>query len=51
MDGDRHIWWNFVASSKERLEAAKDAWREADWTNGRFSLPPDDQEDFIPLPE
>ncbi len=27
MDGPRHIWWNFVASSKERIEAAKEAWR------------------------
>ena len=49
--GKRHIWWNFVASSKEKIEHAKQAWREGDWQNGRFSLPPDDQEEFIPLPD
>ena len=34
MDGPRHIWWNFVASSKERIEAAKEAWRAGDFTHG-----------------
>jgi redox-sensitive bicupin YhaK (pirin superfamily) len=48
--GPRHIWWNFVASSKERIEAAKDAWRQGDWAHGRFQLPPEDDQDFIPLP-
>ncbi len=51
MDGPRHIWWNFVASSKERIEAAKEAWRAGDWQNGRFHLPPGDDAEFIPLPE
>jgi redox-sensitive bicupin YhaK (pirin superfamily) len=46
MDGPRFIWWNFVASSKERIEAAK-----ADWKAGRFDVVPDDSEEFIPLPE
>ncbi|MEO0914726.1 MAG: pirin family protein [Pseudomonadota bacterium] len=50
-NGPRHIWWNFVASSKERIEAAKEAWRAGDWQNGRFQLPVDDTEEFIPLPE
>lgn len=50
MDGPRHIWWNFVASSKERIEAAKEAWRAGDWENGRFQLPPGDDAEFIPLP-
>ncbi len=50
MDGPRHIWWNFVASSKERIEEAKEAWRAGDWENGRFQLPPDDRDEFIPLP-
>ncbi|MGX9354473.1 pirin family protein [Roseobacteraceae bacterium S113] len=50
MDGPRYIWWNFVASSKERIEAAKDAWREGDWEHGRFQLPPGDDQEFIPLP-
>lgn len=51
MDGPRHIWWNFVASSRERIDAAKEAWRAGDWAHGRFSLPPGDQDEFIPAPE
>ena len=43
--GPRHIWWNFVASSKERLEQAK-----VDWQSGRIALPVNDGESFIPLP-
>ncbi|SMY07881.1 pirin family protein [Flavimaricola marinus] len=50
MDGPRHIWWNFVASSKERIEAAKEAWRAGDWQHGRFQLPPGDDDEFIPAP-
>ncbi|ABD55430.1 pirin family protein [Jannaschia sp. CCS1] len=50
MDGPRHIWWNFVASSKDRIEAAKEAWREGDWMHGRFQLPPTDNAEHIPLP-
>ncbi len=50
LDGPRHIWWNFVASSKEKIEAAKEDWRKADWQNGRFRLPPEDNQEFIPLP-
>jgi redox-sensitive bicupin YhaK (pirin superfamily) len=49
--GPRYIWWNFVASSKEKIEAAKQAWREGDWQHGRFQLPPDDMNEFIPLPD
>ena len=45
LDGKRHIWWNFVSSSSERIEQAKDDWRE-----GRFARVPDGTE-FIPLPE
>lgn len=44
--GERHIWWNFVSSSKARIEQAK-----ADWTDGRIPLPPHDNTEFIPLPE
>ena len=51
LDGPRHIWWNFVASSKERIEAAKEAWRAGDWEHGRFHLPPGDDAEFIPAPE
>jgi redox-sensitive bicupin YhaK (pirin superfamily) len=45
MDGPRHIWWNFVSSSKDRIDSAK-----ADWQAGRFQAVPGEQ-DFIPLPE
>ena len=44
MDGPRHIWWNFVSSSAERIEQAK-----ADWQGGRFPIVPGESE-FIPLP-
>ncbi|WP_256009834.1 pirin family protein [Desertivirga xinjiangensis] len=44
--GHRHIWWNFVSSRKERIEQAK-----ADWMEGRILLPPNDNHEFIPLPE
>ncbi|MEM8731161.1 MAG: pirin family protein [Pseudomonadota bacterium] len=50
LSGSRHIWWNFVASSQDRIEAAKQAWREGDWAHGRFRLPPTDNAEFIPLP-
>ena len=51
LEGDRFIWWNFVASSKERIEEAKEAWRRGDWrTNPRFHLPPGDDAEFTPLP-
>ena len=46
MDGPRHIWWNFVSSSKERIEQAKEDWRAK-----RFALVPGDEKEFIPLPE
>lgn len=44
--GDRFIWWNFVSSRKERIEQAKE-----DWKQGRILLPPNDNDEFIPLPE
>ena len=50
LEGPRYIWWNFVASSKERIDEAKEAWRQGDWQNGRFQLPPGDDDEFIPLP-
>lgn len=46
MDGPRHIWWNFVSSSKERIEDAK-----ADWRARRFAIVPGDEAEYIPLPE
>jgi redox-sensitive bicupin YhaK (pirin superfamily) len=45
MEGPRYIWWNFVSSSRERIEQAKE-----DWKTGRFAKVPDETE-FIPLPE
>jgi redox-sensitive bicupin YhaK (pirin superfamily) len=51
LEGPRYIWWNFVASSQERIDEAKEAWRRGDWQNGRFQLPPDDDKEFIPLPD
>jgi redox-sensitive bicupin YhaK (pirin superfamily) len=45
LDGPRHLWWNFVSSSRARIEQAK-----ADWKSGRFAPVPGDSE-FIPLPE
>jgi redox-sensitive bicupin YhaK (pirin superfamily) len=44
--GPRFLEWNFVASSKDRLEQAK-----ADWRAGRMKLPDADDAEFIPLPE
>jgi hypothetical protein len=46
MDGERHVWWNFVSSSRERINEAKRAWRA-----GEFTLPLGDSDEFIPLPE
>src|SRR5688572_1521093 len=46
LDGPRHVWWNFVSSRRERIRQARE-----DWRAGRFALPPDDNEEFIPLPE
>ncbi len=45
MDGPRYIYWNFVASDKDRLEQAK-----KDWKEGRFAKVPGDDKEFIPLP-
>jgi redox-sensitive bicupin YhaK (pirin superfamily) len=44
--GERHIWWNFVSSTRDRIEQAK-----ADWTAGAFGKIPGDDQEFIPLPE
>ncbi|HJW41981.1 MAG TPA: pirin family protein [Rhizomicrobium sp.] len=46
LDGERHVWWNFVSSSKDRIERAK-----RDWTEGRFGKIPGDDIEFIPLPD
>jgi redox-sensitive bicupin YhaK (pirin superfamily) len=44
--GERFIWWNFVSSSRGRIDQAR-----ADWKAGRLRLPPEDAAEFIPLPE
>ena len=46
LDGERHLWWNFVASSRERIEQAK-----ADWCAQAFGKVPGDDQEFIPLPD
>jgi redox-sensitive bicupin YhaK (pirin superfamily) len=42
----RHVWWNFVSSSRDRINQAKD-----DWKAGAFPKVPGDEEEFIPIPE
>jgi redox-sensitive bicupin YhaK (pirin superfamily) len=42
----RYVYWNFVSSSRDRIEQAKE-----DWRTGRFPLVPGDEEEFIPLPD
>lgn len=42
----RHVWWNFVSSSRDRINEAK-----ADWKDRKFPLVPGDSEEFIPIPE
>lgn len=46
LEGSREIWWNFVSTSKERIEKAKAQWRE-----GKFPTIPEDHDEFIPLPD
>jgi redox-sensitive bicupin YhaK (pirin superfamily) len=46
MEGPRYIWWNFVSSRLERIEAAKE-----EWAKGRFDTVPGDEAEFIPLPK
>jgi len=46
LDGERHVWWNFVSSSRARIERAK-----ADWRSGSFPTVPGDETEFIPLPD
>ncbi len=42
----RHVWWNFVSSSRDRINQAKD-----DWRNGKFATVPEDDKEFIPIPD
>ena len=50
LGGPRHIWWNFVSSSKEKIEEAKQAWKRGEFGDGRFKLPPGDDFEFIQAP-
>ena len=51
LSGPRYIWWNFVSSSPDKIEAAKIDWKMAHWGKGLFELPIDDTAEFIPLPK
>ncbi len=42
----RHVWWNFVSSSRDRIQQARD-----DWENGEFPVVPGDSEEYIPIPD
>ena len=46
MDGPRHVWWNFVSSSRDRIRQARE-----DWKALRFPLIPGDDEEHIPIPD
>jgi redox-sensitive bicupin YhaK (pirin superfamily) len=46
LDGPRYVWWNFVSSRKQRIDQAKEEWKQ-----GRFGKVPGDEIEFIPLPE
>jgi redox-sensitive bicupin YhaK (pirin superfamily) len=45
LDGERYIWWNFVSSSQDRIQLAKNAWQ-----NRQFPTVPGDDVEFIKLP-
>lgn len=51
LNGPRYIWWNFVSSSQEKIEHAKREWQAEQWGMGQFDLPPDDNDEHIPLPD
>ncbi len=46
LEKPRFMWWNFVSTSRERIEAAKEDWRQQ-----KFTKIPDDNKEFVPLPE
>ena len=50
LNGPRYVWWNFVASSREKIQHAKEEWRAERWGTGQFDLPPNDRSEHIPLP-
>jgi redox-sensitive bicupin YhaK (pirin superfamily) len=42
----RHVWWNFVSSSRDLINQAKQ-----DWTQGNFPKVPGDEKEWIPIPD
>lgn len=51
MAGPRYIWWNFVSSSREKIEEAGRAWQAGDFRHGRFHLPSGDDHEHVPIPD
>lgn len=49
LNGPRYMWWNFVSSSPEKIDLAKENWKSQDWSQGPFSLPVGDDKEFIPI--
>ena len=51
LNGPRYVWWNFVASSREKIDHAREEWRAANWGEGQFVLPEGDDHEFTPAPD
>ena len=49
LNEQRYIWWNFVSSSKDKIKEAAQAWVDADWESGPFTLPPGDTDEHIAI--
>lgn len=50
LEGPRYINWNLVSSSQDKITHAMEEWRRGDWESGLFTLPPGDEDEFIPAP-
>lgn len=51
LNGPRYVWWNFVASSREKIAHAREEWRAANWGEGQFDLPVGDNHEYIRVPD
>ncbi|TRW99201.1 pirin family protein [Paracoccus sp. M683] len=51
LNGPRYVWWNFVASSEEKIDHAKQEWQAAQWGKGLFDLPEGDRHEHIKAPD
>ena len=51
LNGPRYMWWNFVASSREKIAHAREEWRAANWGEGQFDLPVGDNHEYIRVPD